>query len=154
MAISAISTTAFLADAVIYIRDEIRNVTDPISSTRNAKERFVLTAYPRRNVTYPIITVRSRGFNSIERGGFQSSVTINRLGIEIRVWARNVKERDELAQSSLDRLRSIQQTASTGSNAVRLFDFTIASIIDVDDIGEQGIKSKIIQVEYMVILGE
>ncbi len=154
MAITTISTTNFLGDAVIYIRDDLKNVTDPISATRNSNEKFVLTAYPKRNVTFPIITVKSRGFTSIERVGFQSSVTINRLGIEIRVWARNVKERDELAQSSLDRLRSIQQTASTGSNAVRLFDFTIASIIDVDDIGEQGIKSKIIQVEYMVILGE
>ncbi len=115
----------------------------------------MLTAYPRRNVTYPIITVRSRGFNSIQRGGMQSSITINRLGIEVRVWARNVVERDELSQSVMDRLRSIQRTASSGSVAAGLFDFTITSVIDVEDIGgEQSIKSKLMMVEYQVILGE
>ena len=136
MAITAITTTSFIGDAVIYIRDDLlTNVTDPISSTRDAAEKFCLTAYPRRKTTYPLITVKSRGFNAIQRGGMRSSVTINRLGIEIRIWARNVVERDELAQSVLDRLRSIQLTSTTGSIAVGLFDFTIGSIIDVDEIG-------------------
>ncbi len=154
MAINNINTATFLGDAVIYIRDDLlTNISDPITHSGNSK--FVMTSFPRRNVVFPLITVKSRGFNMIQRGGLASTVTINRLGIEIRVWARNVKERDELSQSVLNRLRSIQRIASTGSLAVGLHDFTITSVIDIDELGgEQAIRSKLMQIEYLVILGE
>ena len=156
MTITSISTATFLADAVIFLRDDIRdNVTDPISGTRNSAEKFVLTSYPRRNVTYPIVTIIDKGVSLIQRGGMKSSVTINRVTIQFRVWARNVKERDEISQAVMDRLRSIQHT-SGGTNDAKLFDFTINSVLNVppDPLGEQSTQSKIIIIEYMVILGE
>ena len=157
MAITAISTASFLGDSVIYIRDDLLNngPTDPISSTRISSEKFVMTSYSKRNVTYPIITVKDRGTNVIQRGGMQSSVTINRMSIEIRVWARNIKERDELSQNVMDRLRSIQHTATTGTVAVGLFDFLITSVLNIEPlVGEQTNKSKLIIIEYLIVLGE
>ena len=62
MTISSVGTTTFLADTIMLIRIEIQdNITDPISSTRPSSEKFVVTAYPQRGVSYPIITVVDKG---------------------------------------------------------------------------------------------
>lgn len=154
MTISAISTSAFISDTVIYIRDDLRtNITDPISSSRSSTSKFVMTSYPTRPTEYPLITVTDRGIVQQQRGGMQSSVVIDVIAVEIRCWCRNIKERDETSQSVLDRLRSIQKTSSTGTDAVGLFDFRLDSIVDVSETGEQGIKSKVITLTYMIILG-
>lgn len=115
-----------------------------------------MTSYPRRPTEFPIITVKQAGTELIQRGGMKSTVTINHIRIQVKVWARNVKERDELSQDILDRLRSIQTTATTGSEVVGLHDFLIESVVDVvpDTTGEQIIQSKIMLLRYLIILGE
>ena len=153
--VTTITSNTFIADSVLYIRDYlVTSVTDPILSTRSNTSRFIMTSYPRRATEYPIITVRDSGGSLIQRGGMRSTVTINKIQIEIRVWGRNVIERDQLSQEILDDLRTVQTTANTGSEVVGLHDFNVASVVNVPppQEGEENIQSKIIRIEYMVIL--
>ena len=150
MPITSVRQSTWLADSVILIKTEIQdNITDPISSTRASTEKFCMTTYPKRSVTYPIVTVVDKGITDWKQGGFQSTISIQRLGIEIRVWARNVKERDEISQSILDRFRSRMYTFSTTE---KLHSFKFDGMNNVDEPGEQGIHSKIISVSFLNIL--
>lgn len=151
MTITSVRSATFLADTVNLIRSNlVSNITDPISSKRPASQRFVYTSYPKNYVTYPIITVTDRGIAQPQRLGMGSQVTAININIEIRIWARNVKERDELFGSIYDYLRTNQITGDDYVEA-NLTNFNLTSAVNVDEIGEEGIKSKVMEVTYLVI---
>ena len=151
---TSVGTATFLADTVLLIRDTVINdsVTDPISATRPSGERFCLSSYPRRAVSYPIVTVVDRGISNWKKGGMASTVMIQDFAIEIRCWCRNVVEGDEISQDILDELRGRMNTLSTTQ---LLHNFRISSMVNVDDPegGEQNIKSKIITITCTQIIG-
>jgi hypothetical protein len=153
----AINSSTYLSETTLFIRDLlISNVTDPNSSIRNSSNKFVMTSYPKRGVTYPMITVVSPGMQSSKRLGLRSQGMYGYVPVEIRVWARDMKEKDSITQDVEDSLRTVQLTASTGTVANDLFGFNIVSSTDVDEVDGDGsgiaIKSKVINVEYFVIL--
>jgi len=151
MTITEVSSSTFLADAINLIRDKIKNnVTDPITSTRPTNERFCLTSYPKRAVTYPIITVTDRGITQPARLGMGSESTAINLDIEIRIWARNVKERDELFDSIYNYLRT-NQLDTDGLVDANLNGFSLSSAVNVDELGEAGIRSKVMEVRFLFI---
>ena len=151
-----VTTSTFIQDTVLFIRNELdSNVTDPIASDRTARERFVMTSYPERGVKYPIITVRNIGAVSEQRLGMQSELIWVRMPLELRIWARNEKERDEITQDTYNHLRSNQ--FGGGSSSVDdedLHDFTILSAVPVDEDGETGVKSMVMTAQYMFVLGQ
>lgn len=152
-----VSTTTFISDTVLFIRNDlVDNVTDPISTVRPSNERFVMTSYPQRAVTYPIVTVKNIGANSLGKTGMGSEIHFLQLLLEIRVWSRNVKEKDNLTQEIINRLRSNEYPFSTSTTSIanNLHDFQINNWVDVDEDGEQGIKSKVIEVQYLFVLGQ
>jgi len=154
MAITSVNSTTFLADTIILIRDKLRsNITDPLSSSRIAIEKFVLTAYPKNPVTYPVITVIDRGISQPQRLGMGSEATAINITLEIRIWGRNVKERDELFDDIYNYLRENQLDATTGLVASNLSGFQLLSAINIDEEGEQGIKSKVMEVRFLFICG-
>ena len=153
-----ISTTTFIADAITYIKEllrggitDITGLTDPI--TRPSTQRYVMTRYPDRASTYPIVSVVDRGISTIQSGGMQSTVLVILNNLEVRVWARNVEEADEIAQSVLDLLRTNQFTAG-GLRASNAFDFKFGPIQNVYETGIQGIKSKVIPISFFSVIGE
>jgi len=149
MTITSISSATFVADTVNFIRDKLNsNITDPISHTGN--EKFVLTSYPQRPVKYPIITVKDSAITQPIRLGMQSEGTAIVMTIEIRIWGRNVKERDELFDSVYDYLRT-NQYGGDDIIAANLHDFKLNSLVNVDELGESGIKSKVMEVQYLFI---
>ncbi len=151
MTITSIQSSTFVADTVNYIRDKLNtNITDPITSVRAGNEKFVLTSYPQRPVKYPIITIVDSGISQPLRLGMQSDGTAITLPLEIRIWGRNVKERDELFDAVYDYLRTNQFSGDdiTGAN---LHDFKLNSVVNVDELGEAGIKSKVVEVQYLFI---
>ena len=153
MTITTVTSSTFLSDTVNLIRDKIRsNVTDPLASSRPSTEKFVLTSYPQRATTYPLITITDRGFVQPTRLGMASEGTIINMTIEIRVWARNVKERDELSQQVYDYLRTNQLDASTGLSDSNLHDFSLTSAVNVDEQGEAGIKSKVSEYKFLIVI--
>ncbi len=153
MTITEVSSSTFLADTINLVRDKLRtNITDPISSIRATVEKFVLTSYPKRAVTYPIITVTDRGIIQPSRLGMASEGTLLHIDVEVRIWGRNVVERDELTQQVYDYLRTNQLDAGTGLADSNLHDFTLSSAVNVDEEGEAGIRSKVCEYRFLVVI--
>jgi len=148
----AFSSSTFLSDIVLFIRNDLRtNITDPISSKRNSREKFVMTAYPSRTVQYPIITVKNVGMNIVNRLGMQSEGVWQSVVIEVRVWARNEKERDELTQEVFEQFRT-NQFGTGSSTDFELHDFNLLSAVPIDEDGEEGIKSRVMEYEYKIVI--
>jgi len=140
-----ISSATFIRDILFFIKNDLAtNVTDPLSSSRDVNSHFVLTAYPQRVAIYPLITIKVLNYTA-NRAGMQTTDMDMKMNIEVRVWGRNTKERDELFTSVLRRLQSIQFTTSTGSEVNGLHDFNLNSAVEID---EPDVKSKVIEVRY------
>jgi hypothetical protein len=154
MAVTTINTDTFISDTVLMIRDELlNNITDPISATRPAGEKFVMTSYPQRTVTYPIITIQNTNISGIGRMGLSSEIHMVELPVEVRIWAKNVAQRDTLAQQVINQLRDFELDADGSVNG-NLWNYSIESAVNVDDDGDAGVKSKVVGVRYKFILGQ
>lgn len=150
----AVSTSTFIKDAILVIRTLLRtNVTDPISSSRSAKSKFVHTSYPQSNVQYPHITIRSEGVPAVNKMGMRSELRWTQLPIEIRIWAKNEEQRDSLTQDVINVLRSNEFGSGSTSDTEELHDFTILSSTPVDETGKEGVKSMVVRAQYMFVLG-
>ena len=148
-----VGTSTFIRDSVLFIRDLLRTgVTDPISATRSSSSQFVMTSYPRRPTEYPLISIQLRGAATAFVGGMQSEAMMPKLRYEIRVWARNHKEKDQISEDVIDTLRDEMLTASTGTVAYGLHDYLLRSLTPLDESGENGPVSNILEVEYLLIL--
>ncbi len=142
-----VEIATFIRDVLSFIKtDLLANITDPISSKRHATSKFVMTSYPQRKVQYPLITLKVTNQEGV-RAGMQTTTMDVRVTLEIRIWATNEKQKDDLATKVYNRLRSIQFIGS-GSTANELHDFTLFSMNELDEPGEQGIKSRILQIGY------
>jgi len=143
MAITSVSSATFVADTVNFIRDKLKTNITAVSSR-------VYTSYPKVNVIYPMITIVDSGISQPMRLGMQSEGTLITLPLEIRIWTKNVKDRDEIFDSVYDYLRTNQFSGDdiTGAN---LHDFKLTSAVNVDEPGKIGIKSKVMTVEYLFI---
>ena len=137
-----------LRDMLFFIKNYLStNITDPISGTRKTNSTFVATSYPQREVNYPLITVKIPNL-SATRAGMQTDRLDIQMNVEVRVWARNEKEKDTLYNQVMDELAKIQFTASGSVNS-DFHDFTVLSSVEVDEDGKGGIKSRVLQVQYM-----
>ena len=144
----AVTRSTLLRDVILFIKNDLNsNITDPISGSRSGSSAFVMTSFPQRNVKYPMVTIKVVNVESL-RAGMQTTAMDTTLTLELRVWGRNQKEKDEIYTQMLDRLASIQFTVSTGSVANNLHDFNILSSIEIDEEGKGGMKSRILQCEY------
>ena len=124
MSIVLVSGATFLADTVNLLRDKLKNhVTDPLSNERPVNQRFCMTSYPQKAVLYPIITVVDRNITQPQRLGMGSEGTLLYITMEIRIWARSVKERDELFDEVYTYLKNNQYDDDTGLIASNLNGF-------------------------------
>jgi len=147
-----LSSSTFISDTVKQIRDMLAaGITDPISSTRPSTSRFVMTSYPRRAAVYPIITVTCPEIGTGRHTGQSSEGMIQPLRVEIRVWSRNVKERDQLFEQIYHYLRT-NQLDTNSTSEFGLHDFTPVSAVQVSEEGEGGIHSWILEVDYFAVL--
>lgn len=149
-----ITASTFISDSVKFLRDQLAsNITDPIATQRTeTRGRFVMTSYPERPVKYPLITVKATNISQIDRLGFQSEDTYVNLLAEVRVWARNIKEKDSLTEQVADFLRTHQFSGSNPSTTFGLHDFAFQSAVDVDEDGENNPKSKVMTYRYKIVL--
>ncbi len=149
MAITSVSGTTFTEDLVLLLRDKLdANITDPIAAGRPVGKRFVFTSYPKENVLYPMISIKDLGTRQELRMGMQSEGTALRLGVEIRIWARNVKERDVLFDEVYTWLRTNQYGGSDSLVDANLHDFSLDSVVNIS---EPDVKSKIMEVTFLFI---
>ena len=147
-----VSSATAVSDTVLYVRNTLRTgITDPITSTRQTGSKFVMTSYPTRKVNYPIITVKCVNMETPRKLGMSNSGQIINFELEVRVWARNVLERDSLSQEVYAKLRTTQFSA-TGSSTNSLNEFRVNSMLDVEEkVGEQTIRSKVMTIRYFFI---
>ena len=147
--VTAINGSTFQQDMILFWRDILRsNITDPLG--RNGSE-FVYSSYPQKNVKYPIITVKSAPASPAQRLGMRSEAYALNLPIEVRVWARKESEKDQLFQE----IHYFVQTNQFGTGSVfenvELHDTKMLSAVDVDEAGEENVKSKVIQFNQFFI---
>ena len=156
-----VETATIISDSVIFIRNFLRGeITDPLGAKRTDKQvdgdTFILSGYSKKSTVYPIITVRKSNFILGQRLGMQTEKYYATLEIEIRIWARNEKERDVLTDSVMTKLNDNQfptGTTDTSSN-VGLHDFKILSVVGVDNPhGENGVLSSIITIQNKFLYG-
>lgn len=142
---------SFVRDSTLLVRQIIEDgVVDPISSDRSGRDRFVMTSYPNRSTKYPVITIRSTDVSDSRRLGLASEQTLMTLPFEVRLWCRNESEKDGLVGSVYSQLRLAQLAPGTIGSA--LFGFQLNSSVNVDEVvGEQAIKSKILECQYQFI---
>lgn len=144
----AVSSANFIQDVLYFIKNDLTSgITDPISSTRHPDSRFIATSYPQRYVQYPLITIKLIN-QEATRAGMQTEAMDVSIQLEIRIWARNQKEKDDFFNQVYKRLRDIQFTSSTGSEANNLHDFQLLSAVEVDESGENAPKSRIMRIKY------
>ena len=141
-----VSSSTFIRDILFFIKDNLGNITDPLGVNRNSQSKFVMTSFPERLVEYPLITVKLTNQSAIP-SGMQTTTMDVVIVVEIRVWARNQKEKDELGNDCYKRLRDIQFTAG-GSRANFLHNFTLLSDVELDEPGKNQPKSRILSIQY------
>lgn len=145
-----VATATILRDVLFFLKNDFQNnITDPISSTRPAGEQFVMTSYPQRAVTYPIITIKDLNSEDVTQLGFQSEAMQHYVTMEIRIWARTVAQRDQITDSVYNRLRDNQIGISGTSQANDIHDFRLLSMTNIDE--ADGPKSKILTIRYLFI---
>lgn len=148
MTITNVVSATYISDLVVYLRDYlISSITDPIAAKRTSNSKFILTEYPKRECVYPVITIVDRNSRQEQKLGMQSEGTILRVTIEIRIWASNVKQRDELFCQVHDWLRTHQNDIG-GLNAANLHDFKLTSVVNIS---EENTKSKVMELSFMFL---
>jgi len=153
MGITQVQSTTFLSDTINLIRDKIKNgIEDPIFDSRPSGQKLCYTSYPQNAVTYPIISIVDRGINQVSRLGMASEGALISLNVEIRIWARNVKERDGIFDSVYSFLRQDQLDATSGLADSNLHDFQLLSAVNIDEDGEGGPRSKVCEYQFLIIV--
>jgi len=148
----AIAASTFISDTITFIRDKLdANITDPIQAGRSSRSRFVMTSYPKKETQYPMISVREAGISQNSQLGMVSEATWINFPVEIRVWARNEKEKDFLSQEIYDYLR-LNQLGTGGNVEEGLFDFGLTSSVNVDEDGDNAPKSRVMTFTFNEII--
>lgn len=144
-----ISNDKFIADATFFLKNLIlTNVTDPILGNRTGTEKFVMTSYPQKDVNYPIITIVDTNTSQITKLGMGSEGQYLNVTMEIKVWARNVKERDALANTIIDLLR-VNQRGTGSSTENGMYDFSLGSMTNSLD---ENVQGKVLDIIYSIIV--
>lgn len=142
-----VTSATFISDILGFIKTSLNSITDPIGSSRLQDSKFIMTSYPQRLAVYPLITIKMIN-QKANRAGMQTTAMDVTITLEIRVWARNQKEKDDLSNQVYKILRDLQFTSLTGSVANNLNNYKLNSDVEVDEPGEGNPKSRILQVQY------
>lgn len=150
MAITSVTASTFIADTILLLRNDLNtNLTDPIS--RTGTEQFVMSSYPSRTVRYPIVTITDSNVSFGKKLGMQSEQHFALVEVEIRVWAKTIPQRDEISDEIINRLRT-GEFGGFDSVSKGMFGFQLNSVVNISEDGEQGVKSKVMEVQYNVVL--
>lgn len=139
---------SIINNTVLYLRSVLASgITDPISGSRPANSNFLMTSYPDRPAKYPIITLKGRKTGAFLLGDNTTNMRVD-LAVEIRAWARNDKEKDQLGDSIFYQL----YTNKSGTEAQGLYEFKVSSEGDVVEEGKEGIHSKVTECRFFVLV--
>ena len=142
---------SILHDVVIRMKQILASgITDPLSRGGGGST-FILSSYPKRKVSYPVITINSN-FGPGTKLGMQSEGVMVPVNVYVDVWTTDVKQKDTLAGSIFNLLRTTQLglngTVGSGTSLERLYDFNIRSMVDFDEPGKEGLHRKAMEFGY------
>lgn len=87
-----------ISHAQKLVRDLLRvNLTDPI----NRGALWIFTAFPRREIQYPLITISQPTMSKGPMGGSDCLVEEGIIALDISIYSKGTLERDELADAVL-----------------------------------------------------
>lgn len=142
-----LGNTTILRDTIFLFKDFLSGaIADPISN-RPTGQKFLHTSYPQEAVTYPIITVKDINSTDVTWLGFQSESMRHEIDMEVRVWAKDVVKRDQIAGSVYNAFRT-NRLEFTGS---QFHDLRMVSMVNVDADKEH---SKVMTYRVMVLPGD
>lgn len=145
-----VNNVSFIGDELFFLKSFIgSNLPDPISSIRPANEKFIMTSYPTRPVRYPLITIKDINARVPTQLGFQSQAMPLYVEVEIRVWGRNIAEKDQLTGSIFSMLKDAQIGSPNTFQYNNLHDLRLTSMINIDE--SEGPKSKIMTWQNLYI---
>lgn len=148
-----VGDSTVISNVVLFYRTLLLSkLTDPQSGKRPSDLKYVMSSYPNRTAWYPVITVKNNGFSGIRAGQNTEEMWMT-ITTEIRVWARDVRSRDTIADSIIDTLREAQQDTS-GIIEEGLHDLEISSVVPVDEEGEHGLHSAVITITNTYVTGQ
>jgi len=147
---SPIGNSTVLHDITVYLKGLLQaNVTDPIVGSRSSSSKFIMTSFPMRVAEYPLITIKTSMDSGVGLGMASEAMEIRNV-IQISIWSKSTKQRDELFDSVLYALRSNQ--LGTGTIAENLYDLTLVNAFDLsEDVGQEKIHRKIAEFSYKFI---
>lgn len=149
MTVTPVSSGSILRDVLFFIKNYLSGaIPDPMSN-RPTNQDFIMTSYPTRPTTYPLITIKDLNMNAPQILGFQSQAMVVHPSMEVRIWANTVATRDQLADKIFYNLKQNQIGAGSTSQSFNLHDFKLTSSVNVDD--PDGAKSKIQTYEYFFV---
>ena len=135
-----VSGSTLIHDTVLLYRALLASgVTDPIS--RPSGEQFIMTAWPERPVTYPVVLVNHESTLSSKRVGSQSNQFEKDFLLKVEIASKSVKQRDELYDAVFQTLHSVNAGSLITNN---VFNFRETSAVNVDEPGKEGLHRKII----------
>lgn len=146
-----VSSITFIKDVTLFTRDTLRsNLTDPLSRTDGIG--FVMSSFPKRETTYPVVTIKGIPGASTKLG-MRSELRWIIFNIEVKVFARNVIELDDLTQKSINILQ-YNQYGTGSTDEFEVHDFNITSVVPVepDPADELTIQQNVITIEYKIII--
>lgn len=145
-----VNSSTFISDTILFIRDYLKaQITDPLN--RSGGVGFVMTAFPKREQQYPLITIKATNFVT-EKLGMQSEVSRLKFNLEVRTWCTNSKQSDEMTQQVIDKMRTYQFDA-TGTTANAIYGFKLESCNPiVETQGDNTVHSKVCNFSYSEIL--
>ena len=146
----AVSSSEFISDIIIFLRSALR---DNIQHPEGKSTQFIFTSFPKTNTTYPIITIKV-GNLLTKALGMYSEVSLATLSIELRVWAKDSKQCDNMTQEIIDLLRTLQYGANSTTDE-EIFGFRLNSCVPiVESDGDMTIHSKVLEFNYQCVLGD
>lgn len=144
----AVASATIIHDVVLKVRDIINdNVTDPILATRSSDSKFCMTGFPDRPSQYPLITVSLTSMSDTKMGMNNESTLVN-MQLQIDIFAKDVVQKDTLADSVYNKLRTAQSSTTL---PYKMYDFKLISTSDLDEPGETGLRRKVMLVSYIVV---
>jgi len=144
-----INSATFLSDIILFIRTTLRtNLTDPLSRSGT---NFVFTSFPKENTVYPLVTIKGTNIKTTKLG-MQSETSLVDISLEVQVYARNVKEADNLTQEIINDLKNAQ--FGTGSTTVEeIYGFNLNSCVPIEELNNNmTIHRRVMDFSYKAIL--
>ena len=142
-----VGNSTIINDSLNFIKELINSgVTDPVSTKRDSKQKFVLNSYPGRHTLYPVITLVCENI-SAKRLGMNTEDMVFNLSFEIRVWGRSPQESDVLMDSVINVLRTKQKDADGTANEL-LYNLEITYVNNSYESGKDTPKSKILGIKH------